>query len=207
MNYRYPRHLMWGRTQSIMIQNAVLLFPLLPFIAAAVVLPGVSAYQLVTIIYFLVILQLPFSAISLLWRTIYSVIWAALLLIIYFPIIISVCYFIPNVIINSSGKTSPDIICYTCYIMTLLATKYFFICFIFAIFCARKYASKDYKTGTFMILSWVIVPAGLMLGTPLLSLILFSSKIIAFLEQLLLWELLSQLRHSSSVFPCLSRSR
>ncbi len=169
MNYRDPRHLMWGRAQSIMIQNAILLFPLLPFIAAAVVLPGVSAYQIIMIIYFLIILQLPFSAISLLWRSIYSEIWAVILLIIYFPIIISVCYFIPDFIIKYAGKENPDVIFYTCYVMTLLSAKYFLTCFIFAIYCVRKHAIKDYKTRAFLILLWVIFPAGVMLGTPMLA--------------------------------------
>ena len=52
LEYQYPRHLMWGRVLSIIMQNAILLLPILPFVAIAVVLPGISAYQVAMIIYF-----------------------------------------------------------------------------------------------------------------------------------------------------------
>jgi hypothetical protein len=165
--YQYPRQLIWGRAISIFVQNAMLLFPLLPFFAIAAILPGISAYQVMETIFLVIILQLPFMGAVLFLGTIRGGVKSILLIILCLPLAIIIPALIPNLLKSTANEPTHKMLILN-LVMLLLAIKYFLIFFSFSALNTGLKVVMDRKITWMMIAGWGIAPIALLLSLPIL---------------------------------------
>jgi hypothetical protein len=170
--YQYPRQMIWGRAISLLVQNGMILLPLLPFFSITSILPGVSTYQVLEALFIITFLQLPFMGAVVFIATVRGNVKSMFLLIIYLQFAIFIPLALPELISGTMNYTSLTV-CVMNTVFCLLAIKYFLIFLALSALNTGLKIIPDRRVTWMMVTGWLITPVVLLSG---LTLMLILSK-------------------------------